>query len=125
MQRLVSIQGGDQKLASSLGADPTQFDVYKEWAMSTATYSNLGNMNVVELWSLLRDATAKELRDAADSVEDAYRFLGSHTEIHRTNVTLSIESDWSVIVYTPEKRGLDSLFTQTGLRWVFSLPAPS
>jgi hypothetical protein len=94
MQRLVSIQGGDQRLAGSLGADPTQFDVYKEWAMSTATYSDLGNMNVVEIWSLLRDAAAKELRDAADTVEDAYRYLSSHTDIHRTRVTLSIESDW-------------------------------
>lgn len=94
MQRLVSIQGGDQRLAGSLGADPSQFDVYKEWASSTATYSDLANMHVVELWSLLRDAAAKELRDVANSVEDAYTYMSTHTEVHRTHVTLSIESDW-------------------------------
>ena len=94
MQRLVSIQGGDQRLAASLGADPTQFDVYKDWAITTATYSGLTNFSVVELWTLLRDAASKELRDIADMVEDAYNYMGSHTSPYRTQVTLDIESDW-------------------------------
>lgn len=94
MQRLVTIQGGDQKLAGSLGADPSQMDVYREWAASTATYSDLSNMHVVEMWTLLRDAAAKELRDCADTVEQAYTFLGTHTTVHRTSITFTIESDW-------------------------------
>ena len=96
MQRLVSIQGGDMKLAASLGADPTQMDVYKQWAESTATYSNLCNFHVVELWSLLRDAASKDLRDVADTVQDAYQFMTGHTSIYRTRITMTIESDWYV-----------------------------
>ena len=101
MQRLVSIQGGDMKLAASLGADPTQMDVYKQWAESTATYSNLCNFHVVELWSLLRDAASKDLRDVADTVQDAYQFMTNHTSIYRTRITMTIESDWYVSFQAP------------------------
>ncbi|KAH9935269.1 MAC/Perforin domain-containing protein [Amylocystis lapponica] len=127
MQRLVSIQGGDAKLAGSLGADPTQGDVYKEWAESTATYSELSNMYVVELWTLLREAASKDLRDAANTVESAYTYMTTHPQPYKTFVTLSIESDWAefglltpsgVIAFDPSNPiPSQTVFTETRVQW--------
>jgi hypothetical protein len=41
MQRLVSIQGGDQRLAGSPGTNPTQFDVYKNGTIATSLVREL------------------------------------------------------------------------------------
>jgi hypothetical protein len=96
MMAQVAIRGGSQKLAAAIGINPYEIDKdeYKEWAKSTATYSELTNVHLVELWSLLRSASAAVLRDAADSMQDAFAYLTMHTEIHRTLVMLTIESDW-------------------------------
>ena len=97
----VTAQGGELNAGTYFIRHPDSLEAYDAWGATTASYPNVTSFATIELWSLLRDAAAKELRDAADQLERAFNHLKDHTEVHRTKVTLTIESDWYAFPYNP------------------------
>ncbi|THU80321.1 hypothetical protein K435DRAFT_874501 [Dendrothele bispora CBS 962.96] len=69
----------------------TQYKTLDKGTFFVRHPDSLQAFSIVEIWSLLRDA--KELRDIADQLENAFNHLKDHPEIHHTRVTLTIESD--------------------------------
>ncbi|KAI6039715.1 MAC/Perforin domain-containing protein [Pisolithus marmoratus] len=94
MQKQVSVVGGNPVINEKLTADPAHYDVFVEWASSIAEDSSITALNVVELWVLMKDASKKEVRDAAGKVLDAYNYITSHPQPYKTAVVFDIESDW-------------------------------
>ncbi|KAK1230926.1 hypothetical protein PQX77_005957 [Marasmius sp. AFHP31] len=91
----VTAQGGELNAGVYFVQHPDNMEAYDAWGRTVASYPNVTSLSTIEIWSLLRDASAKELRDAADQLEKAFNYLKSHKEVHRTQVTLTIESDWA------------------------------
>ncbi|KAL0570711.1 hypothetical protein V5O48_011245 [Marasmius crinis-equi] len=121
----VTAQGGELKAGSNFAQNPGSMDAYDAWKETTASYPNVTSLSTVEIWSLLRDAAAEELRKAADDLEKAFNHLKMHTQVHRTEVTLSIESDWAEFgLLTPSacivKSGdipANTIFKETKVQW--------
>lgn len=95
MQKQVSVVGGDPEINKKLTADPAHNDVFVEWAGSVAKESSMTNLNVVELWVLMKDASKKEIRDAAGMVMDAFDYIVSHPQPYKTAIVFDIQSDWA------------------------------
>lgn len=95
MQKQVSVVGGDPEINKKLTADPAHNDVFVEWAGTVAKESSMTTLNVVELWVLMKDASKKEIRDAAGMVMDAYDYIVSHPQPYKTAVVFDIQSDWA------------------------------
>ncbi|KAI6008677.1 hypothetical protein EDC04DRAFT_2964449, partial [Pisolithus marmoratus] len=83
MQKQVSVVGGNPVINEKLTADPAHYDVFVEWASSIAEDSSITALNVVELWVLMKDASKKEVRDAAGKVLDAYNYITSHPQPYK------------------------------------------
>ncbi|KAF9487886.1 hypothetical protein BDN71DRAFT_1348694, partial [Pleurotus eryngii] len=126
-QQNVAVKGGDANLSNRLGAIPSDYDLFIEWAESVASFSDLCNFTIIDVWTLLREAVAKELRDLAGDAEKAYKHLSSHRNVYQTQVTLTIESDWAefglltpsaVIVPAPNAEiPPRTVFTETRVQW--------
>ena len=91
MQKQVSVVGGNQRLNTTLAADPTVHETFMEWAGSVAEDSSAISLEVQPLWELMR--LVHHTRDVADKVEAAYKHVVTHTETYRTLVILDIQSD--------------------------------
>ncbi|KAL0564154.1 hypothetical protein V5O48_017900 [Marasmius crinis-equi] len=126
----VTVQGGDSNAGVYLVQHPDSMEAYDAWGKTVASYpdvTNLSMIEMIEIWSLLRDATVKELRDAADQLEKAFNHLKMHMEVHRTEVTLSIESDWaefgllapSACIVKPSSGDIPhrTIFSETKVQW--------
>lgn len=98
-QQNIAVKGGDANLANRLGAIPSDYELFIEWAESVASFSDLCNFTIIDVWTLMREAVAKELRDLAGDAEKAYKHLASHRSVYQTQVTLTIESDWWVFIF--------------------------
>ncbi|KAI6039576.1 MAC/Perforin domain-containing protein [Pisolithus marmoratus] len=95
MQKQVSVVGGNPAINRRLTADPTQYEAFVEWASSVSENPSITTLNVVELWVLMKDASKKEVRDAAGKVLDAYNYIVSHPQPYKTAVVFDIQSDWA------------------------------
>ena len=93
MQKQVSVVGGNPEINKRLTADPTQYDLFIDWAGSVAQDSSIATLNVVELWVLMKEAGRKEIRDAAGTVMDAYNYIVQHPQPYRTAIVFDIQSD--------------------------------
>ncbi|KAG9218284.1 hypothetical protein CCMSSC00406_0009904 [Pleurotus cornucopiae] len=126
-QQNIAVKGGDANLSNRLGAIPSDYDLFIEWAESVASFSDLCNFTIIDVWTLMREAVAKELRDLAGDAEKAYKHLSSHRNVYQTQVTLTIESDWAefglltpsaVIVPAPNAEiPSRTVFTETRVQW--------
>jgi len=95
MQKQVSVVGGNSEINKRLTADPTQYELFVDWAGSVSQDSSIATLNVVELWILMREASRREIRDAARTVMDAYNYIVQHPQPYRTAIVLDIQSDWA------------------------------
>ncbi|KAG6334618.1 hypothetical protein ID866_4470 [Astraeus odoratus] len=95
MQKTVSVMGGDSVLNTRLAADPHHNDRFVEWAETVTANSATTNFTVQELWILMKSAASKELRDTANTVEQAFNWIVAHPQAYQTDVTLDIQSDWA------------------------------
>lgn len=93
MQKLVSVVGGDPVINKKLSADPAHNDVFKQWAETVAEDLSCTNLNVIELWALMRDASRKDVRHAAGMVGDAFHYITTHPQPYQTAILLDIQSD--------------------------------
>ena len=91
MQKQVSVVGGNQRLNTTLAADPTVYETYMEWAGSIAEDSSATSLEVQPLWELMR--LVYKTKDAADKVEAAYNYIVTHTQTYKTLVIFDIQSD--------------------------------
>ncbi|THU80325.1 hypothetical protein K435DRAFT_809971 [Dendrothele bispora CBS 962.96] len=123
----VTCQGGDLDKGTFFVTNPDSRQAYDDWVASTASNPNVTSFSTEEIWSLLRDASAQELRDIANELEHAFNHLKDHPEIHHTKVTLTIESDWAefglltpsavIIKDTDSPPPDNTVFSQTKVQW--------
>ncbi|KAJ8076764.1 hypothetical protein PM082_001187 [Marasmius tenuissimus] len=121
----VTAQGGELNAGVYFVQHPDNMEAYDAWGKTVASYPNVTSLSTIEIWSLLRDAAAEELRNAADQLEKAFNHLKSHKEVHRTQVTLTIESDWaefslltpSAVIIKDGDLPDNTVFSETKVQW--------
>ncbi|THU76298.1 hypothetical protein K435DRAFT_879410 [Dendrothele bispora CBS 962.96] len=74
----VTCQGGDLNKGPFFVTYPDSPQAYDDWIATTASNPNVTSFSTEEIWSLLRDASAKELRVIADQLENAFNHLKDH-----------------------------------------------
>lgn len=95
MQHLVTVSGGDQTLAAKLATISATYQEYTDWTKSTlppTASASLLSFQVIEVWTLMKLAASNILVDFADPLYDAFMYIVSHSELHKTSVTLDIQS---------------------------------
>ncbi|KAJ8076744.1 hypothetical protein AAF712_000368 [Marasmius tenuissimus] len=121
----VTAQGGELNAGINFIQHPDNMEAYDAWGKTVASYPNVTSLSTIEIWSLLRDAAAEELRNAADQLEAAFNHLKSHKEVHQTKVTLTIESDWaefglltpSAVIIKDGDIPANTIFSETKVQW--------
>jgi len=75
--------------------DPTSYSQYIAWTETAKQSSNVMNFSLDELWVVMKDSSDDVVRNAANNIEDAFKYIVSHPQPYSTAATLSIESDWA------------------------------
>ena len=95
-QYLVTVSGGgdSSKLANIDGT----YEDFLRW-ISTIGENKPGllTFQVDEIWSLMKFAESLVLRSYADPLYDAFMWLVTHPEVHKTHVSLDIQSGLLVL----------------------------
>ena len=94
MQKLISVQGGDQKLATSITIDPSKYGDFESWTKTVSTRTSLLGMVTTELWSLMKDSINEELNKSAATIQEAFEYIVANPQVYKTAVTLDVQSDW-------------------------------
>ncbi|KAG8215624.1 hypothetical protein J3R82DRAFT_7493 [Butyriboletus roseoflavus] len=93
-QYLVTVSGGGDR--SKLANIDGTYEDYRTWIDSIKENNpGLLSFQVTEIWSLMKFATSLVLRSYADPLYDAFIWLVTHPEVHKTHVSLDIQSDWA------------------------------
>ncbi|KAI6038047.1 hypothetical protein EDC04DRAFT_2698637 [Pisolithus marmoratus] len=88
----VSDDGDRSKLANTDGT----YNDYQTWIQSIKEYSpGLLSFQVTELWTLMEFSENDVLRSYADPLYDAFLWIVGHPDVYKTDVSLTIESDWA------------------------------
>lgn len=94
MQTAVAVRGGDHELATLLVRDPSDLDVYRSWVGTHDQRADLIGVQTQDIWSIMENACAPDIVDAARHVRDAYTYIISCPATHVTHVEFTISSDW-------------------------------
>ncbi|KAG8215625.1 hypothetical protein J3R82DRAFT_7494 [Butyriboletus roseoflavus] len=96
-QRIVRVRGGNPGLADALMESP-EFATFQQWTESILGNPELTTFKAAELWTLLRDANDKTLRDSAPHIRNAFEYLSSlrnnAPNDKHTWVIFEMDSDW-------------------------------
>lgn len=127
-QRIVRVHGGNPGLAEALMESP-DFATFQQWTQSILANPELVTFRASELWTLLRDANDKTLRDSATRIRNAFEYISSlrnkAPNDKHTWVTFETKSNWGEFgILTPSAviGGGDS--DQSGLPGSLSLGPP-
>lgn len=94
LQRLVTVTGGDAQLSSSLAADPTGWEKYRQW--STGVYDETPmhiSFHTTPIWSLMSAFTDDTLKRYAGELDQAFTWIVTHPRVYKTAITFDIQSD--------------------------------
>ena len=100
MQKLITVTGGDQVLAANIVVDPTDYSMYENWTKTIQQRMSLLGLVVTEIWSLMRSSLDQELNNASNYVEEAFRYILANPKVYKTAVSLDVQSDWYVCIYS-------------------------
>ena len=130
VQKTSSCLGGDPRLASPLGSDPSSdsvFETFKEWVNTTHTRPNVMSFQTMTLWDLMSGANDSEVAARGTDVQDAFSWIVENPEEHQTKARLTITSDWGEIgLLTPSAFILrdpahppptEAFFSSTKITW--------
>ncbi|KAG0696911.1 hypothetical protein DFH29DRAFT_1024186 [Suillus ampliporus] len=97
MQKLVSVSGGDAKLALAVATNPSSNATYTRWldSVTETPHSTVLSFQTVELWTLMRYSTDKKLKDFADQLEAAFAYILANPKRYKTTVVFDIQSNWA------------------------------
>ncbi|KAG8215630.1 hypothetical protein J3R82DRAFT_7499 [Butyriboletus roseoflavus] len=93
-QYLVTVSGGGDR-SKLANIDGTYDDYTKRINTISEDSPGLPSFQVTEIWSLMEFAESLVLRSYADPLYDAFIWLVTNPEVHKTHVSLDIQSDWA------------------------------
>lgn len=96
-QRIIRIRGGNPDLAEALVQSP-DFSTFQQWTDSILHNPELVTFRASELWTLLRDAYDRTLRNSARHLQNAFEYISSLRDDlpndKHTWVAFEIDSNW-------------------------------
>ncbi|KAL0570710.1 hypothetical protein V5O48_011244 [Marasmius crinis-equi] len=97
-QSLCTLVGGDESLAESIAQGSFDYSELEKWLETTVSVPALTSLGVIPLWSLLRDSEDSQVREAADSIEAAFKMIvgGLEKKQHGVTTLVILECDSGV-----------------------------
>lgn len=100
VQQTCSCNGGNTTLATAINTDPAAKGIYQtflNWSQSIQLLPDVTGFHSETLWSIMAFAKDEVVASYSTHVENAYDYLVSNPQIHKTACRMIVSSDWGEI----------------------------